>query len=118
MKLLNRSALMLQPRQPYLDWINALPSDVSELEQPLANGALDDEGRVYLVDEFEPEQGGEGTLASHWQRLFNNELSAWDEFGDHWPEPLSLSLLTEWFELKPLALAFDASDQTLMTAQL
>ena len=118
MKLLNRSALVLQPRQTYLDWINALPRDVSELEQPLTPASLDVEGRVYLVDEFEPEQGGGAILAGHWQPLLSNELAAWDEFGDHWPEPLNQALFTEWFEFKPLALAFDASDQTLMTAQL
>lgn len=116
MKLLNRSALMLQPRQPYLDWINALPGDVSELEQPLAAGELDAEGRVYLVDEFE--QGDGDLLASHWKQLLENELSAWDEFADHWPEPLNQSLLTQWFEIKPLPLAFDASTESLMTAQL
>ena len=120
MKLLNRSAVILQPRQPYLDWINSLPSEMSELEQPLAAGAFDEEGRVYLIDEFEPEseQDEDSLLASYWRSLLENELSAWDQFADHWPEPMNQALLTEWFEIKRLPLAFDASAESLMTAQL
>lgn len=118
MKLLNRSALMLLPLPPYLEWINSLPTEISELEQPLPAGALDNEGRVYLMAEFEPDSGLEPVLADHWQALLENELGAWDELGLHWPEPLSQALLQQWFAIKPLALAFDAAAQPLLTAEL
>ncbi len=118
MKLLNRSALMLQPQQAYLNWINSLPAEVSELDQPLAAGALDDEGRVYLVAEFESDLCVASVVAGQWRVLLENELGVWDELGLHWPEPLSAALLSQWFDIKPLALAFDASAEPLMTAQL
>ncbi|MEH6652001.1 MAG: hypothetical protein V7707_18420 [Motiliproteus sp.] len=118
MKLLNRSAVLLQPLQPYLDWINALPLEVSELEQPLATGALNDEGRVYLVDEFETPAEADEALAGCWQQLFENELGAWDELAVHWPEPLSQQQLSLWFEIKAVPLAFDSSNKSLMMAQL
>ena len=118
MKLLNSSALMLLPLPPYLEWINGLPAEISELEQPLPAGALDDEGRVYLIAEFEPDSLVQPVLAEHWQALLENELGAWDELGLHWPEPLTQALLLQWFRIKPLALAFDASKQPLQTAQL
>jgi len=122
MKLLNRSALMLLPLAPYLEWINGLPAEVSELQQPLPAGALDAEGRVYLVAEFDADSSQEDALsqvlAEHWLALLENELGAWDELALHWPEPLSQELLQQWFEIKPLALAFDASHKVLMTAVL
>lgn len=126
MKLLNRSALMLLPLSPYLEWVNGLPIEVSELEQPLPEQALVAEGRVYLVAEFdsqseavaEPDQALEDALAGQWQALFENELAAWDELGLHWPEPLTRTLLQQWFEIKPLALAFDADSKPLLTAVL
>ena len=118
MKLVNRSALTLRPRQPYLDWINQLPSELTELEQPLAAGALDNEARVYLIGESEPEQSLAALLAPCWQLLLENELGAWDELGRHWPEPLSLELLTDWFEVSEQALVFDAQAEPLMLAEL
>ncbi|RDE25253.1 hypothetical protein DV711_06800 [Motiliproteus coralliicola] len=123
MKLLNRSALLVLPRQPYLDWVNALPSEISELEQPLSLAALEVEGRVYLLDEAESDELDADQLLAEqlqhsWQSLLENELGAWDELGRHWPEPLSQQLLQEWFELKPLSLAFDAAAEPLMLASL
>lgn len=118
MKLLNRSALMLLPLPPYLEWINSLPAEISELEQPLPAGALDEEGRVYLIAELEPDSSVESVLADHWQALLENELGAWDELGLHWPEPLTLALLLQWFAVRPLGLAFDAAQQPLLTAEL
>ncbi|WP_421864667.1 hypothetical protein [Motiliproteus sp.] len=123
MKLLNRSALLVLPRQPYLDWINALPSEISELEQPLDMAALEAEGRVYLLDEADDDEPDAAKLLAiqlqhSWELLLENELGAWDELGRHWPEPLSQELLQQWFELKPLSLAFDAAREPLMLASL
>jgi hypothetical protein len=118
MKLLNRSALMLLPLPPYVKWINSLPAEISELEQPLPAGALDNEGRVYLTAEFEPDASVESVLADHWQVLLENELGGWDELGLHWPEPLTQALLQQWFTIRPLALAFDAVKEPLLTAEL
>ena len=122
MKLLNRSALMLQPLPAFIDWINTLPKELSELDAPLAVDALDDEGRVYLVAEFAaegtPAQLLDSVLTEHWQNLLENELAVWDGLGSHWPEPLTQELLPQWFEIKPLALAFDADESPLMTALL
>ncbi len=122
MKLLNRSALMLLPLAPYLEWINGLPAEVSELQQPLPAGALDTEARVYLVAELAADAGQEDPLprllADYWLALLENELGAWDELALYWPEPLTQALLQQWFEIKPLALAFDAANEPLMTAVL
>ena len=118
MKLLNRSAVLLQPLQPYLDWINALPLEVSELQQPLAVGALNDEGRVYLMDEFETQNEADQALNRCWQQLFENELGAWDELALHWPEQLTQQQFSQWFEMKAAPLAFDCSKKPLMMAQL
>lgn len=123
MKLLNRSALLVMPRQPYLDWINALPAEVSELEQPLTLVELEAEGRVYLLDEAESDELDAQQLLAvllqqSWQPLLENELGAWDELGRYWPEPISQQLLGEWFDLKPLSLAFDAADGPLLLASI
>lgn len=118
MKLLNRSALMLIPRQPYVDWVNSLPADISELEQPLERQQLTAEGRVYLIDEYEAEQSLVPVIERYGLALLKNELGAWDEFAEHWPDPLANELISQWFELRLLPLAFDAESGPLMAAVL
>lgn len=112
-KLLNRSALVVRPRQPLADWAaRVAPQEAADLE------TLRREGTVYLIDEVEQESSFAEVLETGWRPVFENELAAWDEFGDHWPKPLSRALFEQWFELEPQILAFDLSAQPLLRAAL
>nr|WP_067298182.1 hypothetical protein [Marinobacterium profundum] len=121
MKLLNRAAFALLPRQPFADWVKGLPADAgeaSEDEQELSLAALRTEGTLYLIDEVFSEDDFAAAQLDHWRKMFENELSAWDEFGDHWPENLSAELFDAWFELQPQLMAIDLSSKPLMLAPL
>ena len=117
MKLINRSALVVLPRQPYADWVNGLDIATSGLEAPLTLADHRREGRVYLVSEQETAAAVTLTLESLRERILDNELSAWDEFGDHWP-PRSPDLFEAWFEVQPQLLCFDLSSEPLLVATL
>lgn len=117
MKLLNRSALVVRPRQPFVDWVGTLDSEHSGLDEPLTLAQHREEGRVYLVAERELVDL-KGALEEHYLELFENELAAWDELALCWPESLSLVLFLDWFEVEPLLLAFDLAEQPLMMAEL
>lgn len=112
-KLLNRSALVVRPKQPLADWVaDVAPEEKTDLQ------SLRREGTVYLIDEAEQESSFAQALENGWRLIFANELSAWDEFGDHWPQPLERSLFEQWFEVEPQILAFDLSAQPLLRAKL
>jgi len=116
MKLINRSGFAVLPRQPFADWTQSLPQD--EMHETLSLEEQRQEGTVYLIDEVESEDDFARALGQHWQKIFENELSAWDEFGDHWPAELSSQLFDQWFELRPQVMTLDLSSQPLMTASL
>ncbi len=117
MKLINRSALVVSPCQPYADWVNALDPEVSGLQETLSLADHRQEGRVYMIPEQPSDEEADPT-AMNWQSIFRNELSGWDEFGDHWPQPLTRELFDKWFSVEPQALVFDLAEQPLMVAAL
>ena len=118
MKLLNRSAFVVLPKQPFVDWTNGLDLDEPEFQQHLTLEEQRQEGTVYLVDEVESEEDFKKHLTENWQQIFENELSAWDEMADCWPSTLSLEIFHKWFDLYPQVMALDLSRQPLMTADL
>lgn len=118
MKLLNRSAFVVLPKQPFVDWTNGLNLDETEFHQNLSLEEQRQEGTVYLVDEVESEEDFTKHLVDNWKKIFENELSAWDEMGDDWPNALSYETFQEWFDLYPQVMALDLSQQPLMTANL
>lgn len=117
MKLLNRAALALLPRQPFADWVNGLPQGDSP-HQTYTLEMHRAEGTLYLIDEVFSEDDFAAAVERHWAQMFDNELGAWDEFGDHWPSSRSRELFLEWFELQPQLMAIDLSSQPLLLAPL
>jgi hypothetical protein len=69
--MLNRAALILRYKQPFVDWINA--ADPSPSSHTLTLAEVNQEHTVYLV-EVEGEDELAGWLARHHQELFEEEL--------------------------------------------
>ena len=118
MKLINRTAVSVLPKQPYVDWVNQLDPSVSNLEQPMTLLEQSEEGRVYLLAEREIAEEVELLVEENWVDIFNNELGAWDEFGDDWPTPLTRDLFNLWFEVAVQVVVFDLHSEPLMVAEL
>ncbi|WP_299183948.1 hypothetical protein [uncultured Neptuniibacter sp.] len=118
MKLLNRSAFVVLPRQPFADWTNGLDVDADGLHQSLTLEEQRREGTVYLIDEVSSDEDFKRALKANWLAIFQNELSAWDELGDFWPHDLNQELFSEWFDIYPQIMALDLAKQPLMMASL
>jgi len=118
MKLLNRSAFVVLPKQPFADWTNSLDVDADGLHQCLTLEEQRREGTVYLIDEVSSEGDFSKALEKNWQSIFHNELSAWDELGDHWPHEISFANFQAWFDVYPQIMALDLAAQPLMMANL
>lgn len=96
--MLNRAALILRYKQPFVDWINAVdPSPDSEAP---TLSEVDDERTVYLV-EVEDEGELRRWLARNYEEVFEEELNGWYTDPALWPRERSLKMLEEWcsFEL-------------------
>ena len=91
--MLNRSALIVRPKQPFLDW--ALQLDDSGLTPD-----VDGEQTVYLIPEVDDEAGLEKLLKSIFPEIFERELMSWDTEESSWPQRRTLSLFRQWFELE------------------
>ncbi len=91
--MLNRAALILRYRQPFVDWINAV--DPSPASHTLTLAEVNEEHTVYLV-EVEDENELERWLVRHHAELFENELSGWYTDPALWPRDRSLAKLRGW----------------------
>lgn len=118
MKLLNRSAFVVLPRQPFVDWSNGLDVDADGLNQQLSLEEQRREGTVYMIDEVNSEADFQQALQGQWRNIFQNELSAWDELGDFWPHELNFEKFQQWFDVYPQIMALDLSTQPLLMATL
>lgn len=104
--MLNRCALIVRPRQPFIDWASAL--------DPVAP-APDPQGEqiVYLVPEFEDEDGAREVLELAYAHVFTNELHSWWNDEDDWPADRSLATFEQWFDVEFHSIVVDLVDAPL-----
>jgi len=106
--MLNRAALILRYKQPFVDWINA--ADPSPTSHTLTLAEVNQEHTVYLI-EVEDEDELAEWLAPHHEALFEEELRGWYTDPALWPRDRSLEMLKEWcsFELHTVVVDTGAS---------
>jgi hypothetical protein len=106
--MLNRAALILRYKQPFVDWINAVDPSPSRHIISLAEVGL--ERTVYLI-EVEDEDDLASWLRRHYKEIFEEELNGWYTDPKLWPRDRSLKVLKEWctFELHTVVLDFGDS---------
>ena len=91
----DRSAFVLVPEQPMLDWVRQVTGDELDMD------TLFGEAEVYLVPAFEEDDEMDAVLEQMWPKLFEIELQTWTRDKASWPQKRSLELFMDWFRFTP-----------------
>lgn len=96
MFIVDRSAAVLKPRQPFLDWLNKLPGNdiVLTLDEIRADCT------VVMIPEVEEAEDGIAYIDEVADKLFEMELASWVSDQELWPEKRNLKLFWEWFDVE------------------
>jgi hypothetical protein len=97
MDTINRSVVIVRPRQAAIDWANTVFSFADagitvdlETEDPV----------VYLVPEIDDENDWQQILDEYWEMLFESSLSAYWTGSEAWPDDRSKDMFLRWFEVR------------------
>ena len=99
---INRSILLVRPRQPYLDWADSLPNPT-----PVTLEDLREDCSAYLLAEIVDPGDELAVLQNHYAAIFEHELAGWVTEEGLWPHRRTLSMFTEWFDLEFHGMVFD-----------
>lgn len=108
--MLNRSAITVKARQPFLDWLRTRPE--------LASTALEkwnEDGVAYLLPVVEEESDDLASLLPLcFDLIFERELAAWEENSSNWPATRDLPTFLSWFEPQLRSVVIDLVDVPLL----
>lgn len=107
MDILNRGLLLVVPRQPFLDWANDLEHHGPDFHL--------DEGipAAYLIPHFGTLDEVDRYVAEVHGRIFEEELAAWTEDPEVWPEKRGLERFYEWFSVEYTDLVADLAEEPI-----
>lgn len=97
MGVLNRSGVVITPRQPYLDW--AKQDDTTGVAE-LVYETLRREPHVYLVPAYEDAESEDAVLEDYWPHLFEALLAGWLIDERQWPPHRTRMMFNEWFDVQ------------------
>ena len=101
--MLNRSVVILTPRQPYLDWAAGL--DDSGLAPDPA-----DEKTIYLIPEYSDDIEAMEILSRCYDIIFEMELEGWHLDESAWPVDRTFKKFRDWFAIEFHSVVEDLCD--------
>lgn len=113
MTFLYRHALFVSRRQPYLDWANSIDDSGATLDAALSRK----ERTVYLTPEADGEPELQELLEESWEEIFEEELAAWHEAEERWPQARTREMFDEWFDVELCASVLDLAPEEPLTQE-
>jgi hypothetical protein len=109
MDTINRSAIVVRPAQPFLDWLHHVDSTSRDLT--LLDLGL--EPTIYLLPKSDNEEQALELLREVSAAIFEAELDGWYRVRSAWPEERGLSTFQRWFEFSLHSMVIDLGDDPI-----
>jgi hypothetical protein len=116
--VINRGAILLKYRDPAIRWINE--ADPYDEDPGITHKELQQDRTVYLVspEDADGEAAVQRWVESNFRTLFESELSGWYTDRKLWPEPRSLEVFYEWFDVEYHSMVIDTVGEEIRNDEL
>jgi hypothetical protein len=91
--MLNRAAVIVRPKEPFISWVSSVDDDGIVPEQG-------GEHTVYLIASSDSERGMERALKDVWSEIFERELEGWYVDESLWPQNRTFAMFKKWFSIE------------------
>lgn len=102
---LNRSAILIIPKQPYADWANSLDDGPR-----FAISEATDELTVFLGPDLDTVEEIERFVTKHFDYFFDYWLVGWSTDPSQWPQRRTRRMFREWFDVRIHTMVEDVVD--------
>jgi hypothetical protein len=109
MNTINRSAVVVRPAQPFLDWLHRV--DPSNAHLTLDDLRLDP--TIYLLPEWESDEEALEKFAEVSAEIFAEQLNGWYRVASVWPQHRDVNTFLRWFDCSFHSMVFDVCEERL-----
>ena len=108
--MLNRSAIVVKPRQPFLDWLHT----ADPTSHRLTLRELAREPTIYLIPGCDTEEDMRDVLREVCEEIFIEQLAGWFTDESTWPRDRSFDVFCGWFDFQHHSVLVDLCDELLI----
>ncbi len=110
MATLNRSAVVVKPGQPFVDWLHT--ADPTSCHLSLQD--LTREPTIYLLPDCDTQAELDAALRERCEEIFIEQLAGWFNDETAWPQDLGFETFCRWFDLQHHSMLVDLCDDPLI----
>lgn len=112
MKTINRTVVIISPRQPYIDWANSFHEHGPKIDPSEPYSIV-----LLIPGEFD-KSSYEDYVADNYLKFFELELESWMATAAHWPSDRSYEVFKEWFDVRVADMVLDVGTEKIKTVKL
>ena len=106
MESINRTAVVIRAKQPFVDWLNSVPGESSD--NTLETTSTDN--ITFLIPEFFGHKESLAYVKKIYSETFEFELFGWYTDEELWPKNRTWKMFQEWFDIEINSEVFDLVD--------
>lgn len=110
MDTLNRSAIIVKAKQPFLDWLHA--ADPTSRKLTLLD--VTQEPTIYLIPECDTAEDVAKVLHEFCEEIFDDQLAGWYREPETWPRDRSYDVFCQWFDYQHHSMLVDLCYEPLI----
>lgn len=113
MRTINRSAIVVRYKEPYIRWAAELNAADAKFAQDLRTFTT-----VYLVPWDQHGREDASSVAEHFGGIFDHGLSAWCDDESRWPPVRDRETFHKWFEVVAESVVVDLGGDSLHSEEM
>ena len=110
MRTINRTLLIVVPKQPFFDWVKSIEGDSESIPESEYRSA-------YLIPDKYDETDYKTYLRKHFKAIFEEELVSEFTDIDLWPSKRDYKTFVSWFEVQAYDMVHDLCNEPLETEE-
>ena len=103
MQSINRAAVVIKPKQPFVDWINSMPDDSSDYTLERINK----DNLTFLIPQYDDPDNAKKYIKKNYKMIFDFELWGWITGEEFWPKKRNWQMFNKWFDIEINSGLFD-----------
>lgn len=112
MLLVNRTAVVIIAKQPFLDWLHTVDPTSHHLNLADLNDNVD-----LPLPDSDTEGQAKRYARKFCKEIFEHELDGWWREPSSWPQDLSYRNFVKWFDCRYYSMVFDLAGTPLRTEE-
>jgi hypothetical protein len=113
MSEINRSLIILRPKQPFLEWARSLDDD-----SKVTLESLNEDSTAFLIPEIWQDSDQAAFLKTCYDILFEEQLEGWWTDEAAWPQARDSKMFLDWFEVEFHSLVFDMCNEPILAVEV